>query len=156
MQSHKLARWGTAGRRSTGPMLVLMGLALVLSGCITAAVATTIIVVAGTMQYTATVEVSAPPDKVYAAMLRILERRPDVTVKDRDDEHRHLEVSKGKNTAKAEVKLAKSGLTELTVTARENETDMSHKELALKVVQQVCDELGVKYQVVEKKKLIGG
>lgn len=154
MANCEKACWGrTRVGRPAGLTLALMALAIVLPGCITAAVTGAVIYVAGTLQYTATVELKAPPDKVYAAMLRILERRTDIKVDKRDDAKLKLEISKGKNQATAAVaKLADANSSELTVTARENETDMSHKDLALKVVQQVCDELGVKYEVVEKKK----
>ena len=136
-------------------MVALSALAIALAGCITAAATIAVIYVAGTFQYTVKVEVKAPPDKVYAAMLRILERRPDVAVDKRDDAKLQLEISKGKNTAVAQVvKLAEGELTQLTVTARENETDTSHKELALRVVEQVCNELGVPYRVEEKKGLL--
>ena len=45
------------------------------------------------------------------------------------------------------------GRTELTVTATAGEKDQKHKELALKVVEAVCNELGVEYKIVEKKGL---
>jgi hypothetical protein len=153
MTKYEKTCWRKPGLGSLkGLMAALVFSAVVLPGCITAAVTTAVIMVAGTAQYTAKVEVKAPPDRVYAAMLRILERRTDVTVDKRDDAKFQLEVSKGKNKASAQVaKLTAGDLSELKVTARENETDMSHKELALKIVQQVCDELGVKYEVVEKK-----
>lgn len=151
MMNDEKSRWKRVGPgRRTGLAVALVALVTIVQGCITAAVATAVIYVAGTTQYTAKVQVNASPDKVYAAMLRILDRRPDVTVEKRDDIKHKLEIAKGKNHATAQVELAGSGLAELKVTARENETDASHKELAMKIVQQVCDDLGVKYQVVEK------
>lgn len=146
-----------ARRLRLGLVLLLAGVAAGQSGCITAAVTATVMYVKGTMEHTATVKVQATPADTYAAMLRILERRPDVTVDKRDDDKRELKLSKGKNKATARVKEAESGaagMTELTVTAREGETDQSHEELALSIVQQVCDELGVPYEVVEKKGLL--
>lgn len=153
MKDPQKARCGRTGLgKPAGLMTALTVLASVLPGCITAAVTTAVIMVSGTAQYTAKVEVKAPPEKVYAAMVRILERRTDVKTDKRDDAKLQLEFSKGKNRASAEVaKLAGGDVSELKVTARENETDVSHKDLALKIVEQVCDELGVKYEVVEKK-----
>jgi hypothetical protein len=124
------------------------------AGCITAAVMTTVVYVVSTMEYTATVEVKAKPADVYAAMLRILQRRPDVEVVNRDDAKYLLELRKGKNKGTAQVSVTESGLTQLKVTAQEGETDASHKDLAYRVVTQVCDELKVKYTVVEKKGLL--
>lgn len=124
------------------------------AGCITAAVMTTVVYVVSTMEYTATVEVKAKPADVYAAMLRILQRRTDVEVVKRDDAKYLLEIRKGKNKATAQVSLAESGLTQLKVTAKEGETEASHQDLAYRIVTQVCDELKVKYTVVEKKGLL--
>jgi len=123
-------------------------------GCITAAMTATVLYVVSTLQYTATAEVTAKPADVYGAMLRILERRSDVTITKRDDAKRLLEIEKGKNKATAEVSVTEGGLTQLKVTAKEGETGASHEELALRIVTQVCDELGVTYTVVEKKGLL--
>jgi hypothetical protein len=124
------------------------------AGCITAAVMGTVVYVVSKMEYTATVEVKAKPADVYAAMLRILQRRPDVEVVKRDDAKFFLELKKGKNSAKAQVSVTEAGVTQLKVSAMEYETEASHQDLAFRVVTQVCDELGVKYNVVEKKGLL--
>jgi hypothetical protein len=124
------------------------------AGCITAAVMGTVVYVVSKMEYTATVEVKAKPADVYAAMLRILQRRPDVEVVKRDDAKFFLELKKGKNSAKAQVSVTEAGVTQLKVSAMEYETEASHQDLAFRIVTQVCDELGVKYNVVEKKGLL--
>ena len=129
-------------------------LLVVAAGCITAAVMTTVVYVISTMEYTATVEVKAKPADVYGAMLRVLQRRPDVEVVKRDDAKYLLEVRKGKNKATAQVSLTEGGLTLLKVAAQEGETEASHQDLAFRIVTQVCDELGVKYTVIEKKGLL--
>jgi hypothetical protein len=124
------------------------------AGCITAAVMGTVVYVVSKMEYTATVEVKAKPADVYAAMLRILQRRPDVEVVKRDDAKFFLELKKGKNSAKAQVSVTEAGVTQLKVSAMEYETEASHQDMAFRIVTQVCDELGVKYNVVEKKGLL--
>jgi hypothetical protein len=121
------------------------------AGCITAAVTATVVYVASTMQYTATVEVKAKPADVYAAMLRVLKRRPDVEIVKRDDAAHLLDIRKGKNKATAQVSSTAGGLTLLKVTAQEGETEVTHEDLALRIVTQVCNELKVQYRVVEKK-----
>ena len=114
----------------------------------------TVVYVVSKMEYTATVEVKAKPADVYAAMLRILQRRPDVEVVKRDDAKFFLELKKGKNSAKAQVSVTEAGVTQLKVSAMEYETEASHQDMAFRIVTQVCDELGVKYNVVEKKGLL--
>jgi hypothetical protein len=125
-----------------------------MAGCITAAVTATVVYVASTMQHTATVEVEAEPADVYAAMLRILQRRPDVEIVKRDDANHALEIRKGKNKATAQVSATEEGMALLKVTAQEGETEASHKDLSLNIVTQVCEELGVQYRVVEKKGML--
>lgn len=141
-----------AARRLTwlGACVLLVSMA----GCITAAVTATVVYVASTMGYTATVEVQAKPADVYAAMLRILQRRPDVEIVKRDDTNNALEIRKGKNRATAQVSATEGGMALLKVTAQEGQTEDSHKDLSLRIVTQVCDELGVTYRVVEKKGLL--
>ena len=124
------------------------------AGCITAAVMGTVVYVVSKMQYTATVEVKAKPADVYAAMLRILQRRPDVEIVKRDDAKYLLDVKKGNNKATCQVSVTEAGVTQLKVSAMEYETEASHQDLAFRIVTQVCDELGVKYNVVEKKGLL--
>ena len=90
------------------------------------------------------------PAEVYNAMLRILDRTPDVTIKKRDDDKRRLKVSRGKNDAEANVKLHDDGRTLLTVKADAGERGKDDEDLALEIVEKICNELGVKYKVVEK------
>jgi len=123
------------------------------AGCITAAVMATVVYVISKTEYTATVEVKAKPADVYGAMLRILKRRPDVEILKRDDARYLLEIRKGKNKATGHVSSTAGGWALLKVSAQEGETEASHEELALRIVTQVCDELGVRYRVIEKKDL---
>ena len=142
--------------RMTLAVLMLSACVVLVSmaGCITAAVTATVVYVVSTMEYTATVEVAAKPADVYGAMLRILQRRPDVEIVKQDDAKYFLDIRKGKNKATAQVTSAESGVTVLKVTAVEGETEASHEELALRIVTQVCDELKVQYRVIEKKGLL--
>ena len=145
------ARARRAARRLT--WLAACLLLVSTGGCVTATVVTVSYVVS-TMEYTATVEVPAKPADVYGAMQRILQRRPDVEIAKRDDAKYLLDVRKGKNKATAQVSSTEAGATLLKVSAQEGETEASHKDLALSIVTQVCEELGVQYRVVEKKGLL--
>lgn len=139
--------------KKTAGKLALLGVCFLLlntTGCITAAVTATVVYVMSTLEYTASVEVQASPQKVYDTMNKILKQHPDVEVISRDDNKLCLEIKKGKNTAKAQVSVNPNGATLLKVTARENESEASHKDLAFKIVTKVCDELGVKYKISEK------
>jgi hypothetical protein len=131
-------------------VILLLLTATVLHGCITTAVIATIAVIAGDSGHTVTVEVENTPAEVYNAMLRVVDRTPNVKIDKRDDKKYLLEVSRGKNSAEANVKLHDDGRTLLTVTADAGEKGKEDEDLALEVVEKICDELGVKYRVVEK------
>jgi hypothetical protein len=135
-------------------LLAVCLLLMTAAGCITAAVMGTVVYVVSKMEYTATVEVKAKPAEVYAAMLRILQSRPDVEVVKRDDAKYLLEVKKGNNKATGQVSVTEAGTTQLKVSAMEYETEASHQDLAFQIVTNVCKELGVKYTVIEKKGLL--
>ncbi len=131
-------------------VILLLLTVIVLHGCITSAIIATIAVIRNDSGHTATVEVDRTPAEVYSAMLRIVDRTPDITIKKRDDDKRRLKVSRGKNNADAKVKLHDDGRTLLTVTADAGEKDKKDEDLALEIVEKICDELGVKYKIVEK------
>jgi hypothetical protein len=124
---------------------------ILLQGCIVASVTAIISVAVAGSCHTATVEVEETPQAVYCAMLRIVAANPDVKLEAKDDAKYEVEVSRGKNKAEARAELLDNGMTKLTVIASAGEKDQTHEDLALKVVEKVCDELGVPYKVVEKK-----
>ena len=94
--------WSGLGRHTTcsAAAVLLLALAALVPGCITAAVTAVVVhVIRSTAGETATVQVEAPPRDVYAAMLRIVEADPAVKLEDKDDEKMTVSVSRGKETA---------------------------------------------------------
>jgi hypothetical protein len=129
------------------PMLVVLA---GLSGCITAATIATIAYIASTTGHTAVVQLDVSPEKVYVAMKKAAAATKGVEIKKEEPEKFTMKVQKDKNTATATAKRLESGKTEFSVTASSKEEDVSHEDLALRIVERVCKELGVKYKVVEK------
>ncbi len=133
----------------TSIVSMLLCAILVVSGCIITGVIATIAVVAKAGGgHTITVELEKPPDEVYQAMLRALVKYPEATLLSKDPATRTIEVFKLKNEIKATAMATAEGTTRLIVKASAGEKDQSSEELALKVVEETCKELGVKYQVV--------
>jgi hypothetical protein len=129
--------------------LVLSGL---IPGCIAAATIATIKVISDAAGgHTATVELDVAAGDVYDAMLRILQRRPDITVRKQDNKKRQIEATKDKSRMSARVRATKKGKTELTVSASSGEKTRTDEELAEVIVETICDELGVKWKVVKGK-----
>jgi hypothetical protein len=98
---------------------------------------------------TTTVLIKKEPDVVYAAMIRVIERKPDVEVINKEDESYLIEAARGETKATAKATPHGSGLTQLIVTADAGKGDQSDEDLALNVVKQICEELKVGYKVVE-------
>ena len=132
---------------------LIVGILVGLSGCITAATIATIAYIKSQSEHTAVVLLDVSPDEVYGAMERVAAATEDLEIKKQDPEKHTMEVRRGKRTAKATAKRLESGKTEFKVTASSKEEELSHEDLALRVVERVCNELGVHYQVVEKKRL---
>jgi len=132
---------------------LILGVLVGLSGCITAATVATIAYIVSQSEHTAIVLLDVSPDEVYSAMERVAAATEDLEIKKQDSQNHTMEVRRGKRTVKATVKRLESGKTEFKVTASSKEEELSHEELALRVVERVCNELGVHYQVVEKKGL---
>jgi hypothetical protein len=112
--------------------------------------------------YVATAEVKVDAEKVFAAAVSLVEKRKEEgKIKDiltKDDSKLFLEVTDGRQKASAKVIPIKSGVSKLVVTADVPDTkEMSEElerqkeqELALRIMKNICDELGVNYQLIEE------
>lgn len=131
-------------------IVALMVLALmVMQGCVVFLTSVaTVVKMRGDKHSTTTVLVKKDPSAVYTAMKRILERKTDVEVLKIQEEDLLIEVSRGEAHASAKAVDYGSGLTQLIVTADTGKGDRSDEDLALDVVKQICDELGVEYKVL--------
>lgn len=69
---------------------------------------------------------------------------------EKDDKALKAEAKKGNQLAKVEVKQLDNGNSELIVKADAGKDKEADKELALRIVKNICETLGVKYEVEEK------
>ena len=128
----------------------LLVTAIILQGCVVflSSVAT-VVYMRSNNHLTTTVLIKKAPDAVYAAMIQIIERTPDIkTIKKKDKDYL-IEASRGDDKATAKATPYGSGLTQLIVTADAGKGDRSDEDLALNMVRQICEELGVEYKVIE-------
>ena len=104
-----------------------------------------------TKHYTATVQVNAKPQAVYQTAIRVIEGKPDVEIAKKDEAKLLVEADRGKKqSVSIHAASVDANKTQLIVTADAGEKQQEDKELALKVVKAICDELGVNYTVVKK------
>ena len=130
-------------------VVFIVAASMLLQGCVVflSSVAT-VVMMRGDKHHTTTVMVKKDPTAVYAAMIRIVERRSDIEILSKEEDTYFMEVSRGEAHATAKATDYGSGLTQLIVTADAGKGDQSDEALALNVVKQVCDELGVAYKVI--------
>jgi hypothetical protein len=106
-----------------------------------------------TKMQTATVQVNADANNVYQTARRLIQERTDIEILKQEDDKRTIEIKKAEKYASIKATPLDGGKTQLVVTAdadteeKEKEED---KELALKIVTAICDELGVSYSVARE------
>jgi len=97
----------------------------------------------GARQHTATVQIVRPPAEVYAAMLRILARRPDLKVINNDEKHYLLEVTEGGKNLTGQATQLDSNSTLFFIWADAGDSGQTGQDLALDAMREVCTELKV-------------
>ena len=133
---------------SVAALLVLT--AIFLQGCVVVlSSVATLVYMRSNNHLTTAVLIKKAPDAVYTAMNQIIERAPDIKIIKKVDKIYLIEASRGENKVTAKATPYGSGLTQLIVTADAGKGDLSDEDLALNVVRQICEELGVKYKVIE-------
>ncbi|UCH75286.1 MAG: hypothetical protein JSU82_05435 [Rhodospirillales bacterium] len=132
--------------------LACLGALAVPSGCTPVAlqpVTSTGLVVysMGARQNTASLRLSLPPDQVYQGMLEMLERRPHVSVINRNDKRYLLEVDdRGRQLTGQATDLGR-GETLLFIWVDAGETGQTGQDLMQDVITTVCAELRVECEV---------
>jgi hypothetical protein len=97
----------------------------------------------GARQHTATVQIAQPPAEVYAGMLRILARRPDLKVINNDEKHYLLEVVKGEKNLTAQATELDTNSTLFFIWADAGESGQTGHDLALDAMRNICAELKI-------------
>jgi hypothetical protein len=130
--------------------LIVFGLigALVMQSCTYGAMraptsAGLVVYTKGARQHTATVQIARPPAEVYAGMLRILARRPDLKVINNDEKHYLLEVVKGEKHLTAQATELDGNSTLFFIWADAGESGQTGHDLALVAMRELCAELKI-------------
>ena len=97
----------------------------------------------GANQHTATVQIAKPPAEVYAGMLRVLARRPDLTVVNNDEKHYLLEIAEGEKHLTGQATELDANSTLLFIWADAGASGQSGQNLALTAVRELCAELKI-------------
>ncbi len=124
-----------------------------LSGCIflpggTVVESALVVHTAGSKKHTAAVQVPVAASEVFATIVRLIEDKPDWQIENRNDKAFLIEVAKGSRSLTGQVTDLGAGRSLLYVWADAGESGVTGEEMATSVVEIVCDELGVKYELV--------
>ena len=146
MTNDRLINKNGFGIRVFGIFFVLVVAAFLLS-CVAAV--PVIIYYQSTKHFTATVQVDAKAEDVYQTALRIVEEQPNVKLVKKDDEKLIVEAKLEEKEGSIKAVPISANKCQLIATADAGDKE-ADKEMALRIVKRICDELGVKYTVVEK------
>ena len=108
----------------------------------------TVVYSVGAKKHTAAVQVPVAAPEVYASIVRLLEEEKDLDFQSRNDKAMLIEVEKGSRSLTGQVTDLGADRSLLYVWADAGESGETGEELAISVVELVCDELGVKYELV--------
>lgn len=109
----------------------------------------TVVYSAGSRKHTAAVQVSVPAQEVYATFVRLLKEEHDLDFENRNDKAMLIEVAQGSRSLTGQVTELGGNRSLLYVWADAGESGMTGQQLAISVVEIVCDELGVEYDLVQ-------
>jgi hypothetical protein len=108
----------------------------------------TVVYSAGSKKHTAAVQVPVAASEVYASIVRLLEERQDLDFENRNDKAMLIEVEKDSRSLTGQVTELGVDRSLLYVWADAGDSGITGQELAISIVELVCDELGVKYELV--------
>jgi hypothetical protein len=102
----------------------------------------------GASQHTASVELALPPEKVYAGMIRILEKNPEWKIMNRNESRYLVEVEQGEKRLAGQATDLGRGSTLLFIWADAGQSGQTGRGLALTAVKNICKELNIDYRLV--------
>lgn len=138
---------------AAGRISVLI-LALALNACILqpggdVANAAMVVHTAGATQHTAAVRMPVRSDKLYVALLRIIESEPDIEVLNRNDRGMLLEVAEHGEKITGQITKLSDRESLLYLWADTGVSGRSASELNAVIVERICNDLGVTYERVD-------
>jgi len=139
--------------RKTRNILALLGAIWLIAGCSwlpggQVYDSATVVYSAGAKQHTAAVQVSVHAAEVYESFVRLLNDAHDLDYENRNDKAMLIEVAQGSRSLTGQVTAIGVNRSLLYVWADAGESGETGEELAISVVELVCDELGVEYELV--------
>lgn len=108
----------------------------------------TVVYTKGSKKHTAAAQIPVPAAAVFSAIVRLLDEKPDIIIDSRNDQAFLVEVSRGTRSLTGQVTSLGADHSLLYVWVDAGESGLTGEAIAISVVEQVCDELGVSYELV--------
>ncbi len=128
-------------------MMTALVATLLMQGCVAA-----IPLVVAVMDDGATVVADVPvsAEKLYEEALKSIDENPNVKIVSQDDEKRHATVERDDDQASLQAIPLAAGRTQMIImTDIAGEDEEGNRKFALNIAKNICEKLGVRYEVVE-------
>ena len=111
--------------------------------------AVTVVYTAGASQHTAAVELSVAAETVFETLVRLIKEAPSIEVVDRNDKAFMIEVTQDKERRiTGQVTRLGPERSLLYIWADAGISGQTGRQLGISVVEVICDELGIDYELV--------
>ena len=140
------------GQKLLGGSIIVI-IAMFLLSCV-AAIPAVVVYYKNERGFVVTAQVDVNADKVYQAALNRIDSHPDVKLVEKDDQKRSVSAEAMRDGKKHE-----GSLTVTPIDANRSQLvaigdlpghdEEAEKHLAIQIIKNICDDLGVKYRVVE-------
>ena len=101
--------------------------------------------------FIASAEVRVPVEKVYSTAVKEAEARsPEIKIVGRNDAEHTLEITDGVETATFKTASLGEGISQILILAKSPKGVEREKELALRIIEVLCESMGVEYTITGK------
>jgi uncharacterized protein YceK len=129
-----------------GAFMLVLALSVGLVGC--ASVRTTIVYREGANAHnTATARLQVPPDRVYAAALRVLGKKTTAVILSRDDRNHSIDALKTLQHIRIAITPEDSSGSLVEIVSDAGTSMMEYTDQALGMMEEICNELDILYTV---------
>lgn len=108
-----------------------------------------VVYTAGSKNHTAAAQIPVAAADVFASLVNAIKDKPDIVIENLNDEAFLIEVARGSRSLTGQVTPLGANRSLLYVWVDAGDSGLTGEELAISVVEIVCDDLGVNYELVK-------
>lgn len=108
-----------------------------------------VVYTAGSKNHTAAAQIPVAAADVFASLVNAIKDKPDIVIENLNDEAFLIEVARGSRSLTGQATPLGANRSLLYVWVDAGDSGLTGEELAISVVEIVCDDLGVNYELVK-------